>query len=1720
MLTTFAVFASVFASAAAHATWQEMWVNGVDQGSWCVRLPQSNSPVQSVTTDDLACNVNASPSTGLCSVNPGDQVTVEMHQQPGDRSCADQAIGGDHWGPMLAYMAKVEDATTAVGSSAGWFKISEMGLPSNNPEYWATEVLNDNCGHFTFTIPDVEPGQYLLRSEVIALHVASSVGGAQFYMSCFQVTVGGSGTASPPTVNIPGAYGASDPGILIDIYTSPTAYTIPGPTPYGTTSPAVATTAWPTTATWNTALQPSTVPTTQPPNGGAAPPPAPTSSAPSASTPPTASSPSATSVSAVPSSTASAGTVAQYGQCGGIGWTGATSCEAGLTCNVINDYYSQCLSILSDVSREMAATATTSSQSPAFSRLAKFSAGLAFRTTTHAKPSQQRQYSDANDSEWYIPYNGPYEQPQDAGDIKGRHIVKAKGKEVEGDNWDELIVGGDPDPFGREQSVGRAGASASGHGHTQESVYDEERGRTRSRALSASSKYSESIATLGGGGGERRSQALGSPTTSPISSRARGGSIRRPVPSFLNLDTSGVKIGESPVPIQRAHHHPPSAHAQSGYASGSGNGHSSTEHAPPASALSPRESLASFWTFGRAGSKKSPPLIVHPGGGRPSVETTHSKLNTSTRQTIAAVRDRSATVGGHPQIGGDVSSVRQVRPRANTTAPPAPSVLSPAPSPSMWHRQPPEAPSSDAGRSTPSYQRHPYAAALPSRGHREHSRFMQPSPKLSSRPPILNLTVPFLSSSKSLANLKSTSNKLKSSMSTPNLRSQGANANAKPLNTPTSSPSAKWLSAETWCDALLFPRPRFRLRTAHVISPPDSPVQNNPPHSAPLQTRPPKKGLLFMQGGTESQNGSQMPQSGPPLVFSPAPSSQPLPSSLSPAHPEPGLSNKTLRPPRPKSFALDDLALPSPVPSLATVLRDNAAFDKERKEWKKKASRSFQNKRSRSLSQSRVKAKAKLVAKVEDDESELVTSFDLIAATAFHGHQALKPSINSTNTFAGSRGAGTHTNSTGLNTNSSHSRNTSNTSQGGISRGHVRKESWSKSMLKTAKGPASASGLRAYTEDLSPVGENVLVLDDALERNRTKYVKSQRGEPRNEIGVMRITPQLSVPQPNAVFLSPSPVPSSQSGGSTSHSGVGIALSTPTVLVDEPFSFTDHPYASVSQPQRANVDIPHSFNYAGPHPTKTMEYVPIDSSLHVVSVRHRMPATAARKYTPSSSLHPYATAESPLSTFRGRIPPPASMFAQVGSGTVREVLPDEIQYSPYSARYPGSSSSNSDALGVEEALSVAFSHGSIDNDQVDERRNVQEDAKSTETSDVQIVLAPPRSTIHYKNAPMPQIDEVSGRDSWQTSRDGDSNGVLMVPHPTPVQTGSSKGNMNLSPGLVSIDSSPMTSPRQFKKFDDTEDYSDLFYRPGQQPTSGIERPAVSSKPVQDPHFRDASGSGRSERSIPPPLSRSSSGSALTNLQRQLSHKYNSRIGGERHINGSDSGRSRHFDEFDEDIDDAHVMLSQDSSPPGAAVPLRMPMSRPISSDPPHLIPEDVESSRASSVLGRSEVDDSTEVFYRLGEVPALATPDPVTTSYAQRASTHLSYFGDDTRNEPGQRADADDDYARNRNDRPSHPTLLPPTSATETTRASYITSTSSVSRISQLSDFPVPPSQNALKSSTIAESYFSGTPEATLDADTLAESAERSERRSRRTTFGGIEEVLAFDSYPYLTPPDH
>ncbi|KAH6897958.1 endoglucanase II [Coprinopsis sp. MPI-PUGE-AT-0042] len=329
--STFASLLFFAATAAAHSTWQQLWVNDVDAGSSCLRKAASNSPVTSVSSNDMACNVHSNAQY-LCHVKPGDKVTVEMHAQHGDRSCSNEALGGNHHGPVTIYMAAVSDAKTAAASSASWFKIHETGLIGNNPQWWSDDLLNANCGHYTFTIPDVAPGNYLLRAEEIALHAAGSAGGAQFYPGCFQLNVGGSGSARPATVKFPGAYSASDPGIQINIYQTLNNYQIPGPRPYGYTAPSPVAGASKPTATWNTGSQPKTNPTYVPaindgPGGST---PAPTTSV-GSNPPPTTTQPST----GGPAQT-------QWGQCGGIGWTGPTTCVSPYTCKANNDYYHQC----------------------------------------------------------------------------------------------------------------------------------------------------------------------------------------------------------------------------------------------------------------------------------------------------------------------------------------------------------------------------------------------------------------------------------------------------------------------------------------------------------------------------------------------------------------------------------------------------------------------------------------------------------------------------------------------------------------------------------------------------------------------------------------------------------------------------------------------------------------------------------------------------------------------------------------------------------------------------------------------------------------------------------------------------------------------------------------------------------------------------------------------------------------------------------------------------------------------------------------------------------------------------------------------------------------------------------------------------------------------------------------------------------------------------------
>jgi hypothetical protein len=84
------------------------------------------------------------------------------------------------------------------------------------------------------TIPLATPdGDYLLRVEHIALHMAMQANKAQFYLACSQVKITGGGNGTPaPLAALPGAYKSSDPGILVDLgkyTTNPGDYKPPGP---------------------------------------------------------------------------------------------------------------------------------------------------------------------------------------------------------------------------------------------------------------------------------------------------------------------------------------------------------------------------------------------------------------------------------------------------------------------------------------------------------------------------------------------------------------------------------------------------------------------------------------------------------------------------------------------------------------------------------------------------------------------------------------------------------------------------------------------------------------------------------------------------------------------------------------------------------------------------------------------------------------------------------------------------------------------------------------------------------------------------------------------------------------------------------------------------------------------------------------------------------------------------------------------------------------------------------------------------------------------------------------------------------------------------------------------------------------------------------------------------------------------------------------------------
>ena len=123
--------------------------------------------------------------------------------------------------PVFRYLAHCanDDCKTFKGDSGNvWVKIEQLAYnPTGNPP-WASDLLREQGAKWSVTIPPkLAPGEYLLRHEILGLHVAGTIMGAQFYPSCTQIrVVEGGSTQLSEGIALPGAYDPEDPSVSFD----------------------------------------------------------------------------------------------------------------------------------------------------------------------------------------------------------------------------------------------------------------------------------------------------------------------------------------------------------------------------------------------------------------------------------------------------------------------------------------------------------------------------------------------------------------------------------------------------------------------------------------------------------------------------------------------------------------------------------------------------------------------------------------------------------------------------------------------------------------------------------------------------------------------------------------------------------------------------------------------------------------------------------------------------------------------------------------------------------------------------------------------------------------------------------------------------------------------------------------------------------------------------------------------------------------------------------------------------------------------------------------------------------------------------------------------------------------------------------------------------------------------------------------------------------------
>ncbi|RPB06910.1 hypothetical protein P167DRAFT_496565 [Morchella conica CCBAS932] len=222
-------------TAFAHNFVAHLHINGIPD-------PVSADPILDINSSDMACNAVQGLAKKKCVVQGGDVIGFEWRTDRNTAPPADYPLKDDpipagvtddsHKGPCSVYMKKVSDSSTAEGEDDGWFKVSEDGLDSAGT-FCSDRIRLANAPQPGIIPTNIESADYLIRAEMTTLNNAGPTSMRGFYTGCVQITVEGSSGTNPDTVSIPGYISMSSPGMIYDIWNSPSGtfsdYTVPGP---------------------------------------------------------------------------------------------------------------------------------------------------------------------------------------------------------------------------------------------------------------------------------------------------------------------------------------------------------------------------------------------------------------------------------------------------------------------------------------------------------------------------------------------------------------------------------------------------------------------------------------------------------------------------------------------------------------------------------------------------------------------------------------------------------------------------------------------------------------------------------------------------------------------------------------------------------------------------------------------------------------------------------------------------------------------------------------------------------------------------------------------------------------------------------------------------------------------------------------------------------------------------------------------------------------------------------------------------------------------------------------------------------------------------------------------------------------------------------------------------------------------------------------------------